>query len=45
MAAFKSAFTDNDYNVAAAQSVIVALAAFVLSFGFLWLVNRKDRQR
>ncbi|MFE3456513.1 carbohydrate ABC transporter permease [Nocardiopsis aegyptia] len=45
MAAFKSAFTDNDYNVAAAQSVMVALAAFVLSFGFLWLVNRKDRQR
>ncbi|MEE2041529.1 sugar ABC transporter permease [Nocardiopsis sp. CT-R113] len=45
MAAFNSAFTDNDYNVAAAQSVIVALTAFVLSFGFLWLVNRKDRQR
>lgn len=45
MAAYTSAFTDNDYNVAAAQSVIVALTAFVLSFGFLWLVNRKDRQR
>ncbi|WP_017571127.1 carbohydrate ABC transporter permease [Nocardiopsis halotolerans] len=45
MAAYNSAFTDNDYNVAAAQSVIVALTAFVLSFGFLWLVNRKDRQR
>ncbi|WP_433698893.1 carbohydrate ABC transporter permease [Nocardiopsis sp. CA-288880] len=45
MAAFNSAFTDNDYNVAAAQSVIVALAAFVLSFGFLRLVDRKDRRR
>ena len=45
MAAYNSAFTDNDYNVAAAQSVIVALTAFVLSFGFLWLVNRKDRKR
>ncbi|PDP87046.1 ABC transporter permease [Glycomyces fuscus] len=45
MAAYNSAFTDNDYNVAAAQSVIVALTAFVLSFGFLWLVDRKDRQR
>lgn len=45
MAAYNSAFTDNDYNVAAAQSVIVALTAFVLSFGFLWSVNRKDRQR
>lgn len=45
MAAYTSAFTGNDYNVAAAQSVIVALTAFVLSFGFLRLVNRKDRQR
>ncbi|NYH53054.1 multiple sugar transport system permease protein [Nocardiopsis arvandica] len=45
MAAYNSAFTDNDYNVAAAQSVVVALTAFVLSFGFLWLVNRKDRRR
>jgi multiple sugar transport system permease protein len=39
------AFTDNDENVAAAQSAIVALTAFVLSFGFLWPVNRMDRQR
>jgi multiple sugar transport system permease protein len=45
MAAFNSAFTDNDYNVAAAQSVIVAVTAFVLSFGFLWLMNRKGRNR
>ncbi|MGW9346519.1 multiple sugar transport system permease protein [Nocardiopsis flavescens] len=45
MAAYTSAFTGNDYNVAAAQSVIVALTAFVLSFGFLWLVDRKDRRR
>lgn len=45
MAAFNSAFTDNDYNVAAAQSVIVAVTAFVLSFGFLWFMNRKGRNR
>lgn len=45
MAAYTSAFTGNDYNVAAAQSVIVALTAFVLSFGLLRSVNRKDRRR
>ncbi|WP_017587765.1 carbohydrate ABC transporter permease [Nocardiopsis ganjiahuensis] len=45
MAAYNSAFTDNDYNVAAAQSVIVAVTAFVLSFGFLWFMNRKGRNR
>ena len=45
MAAYTSAFTDNDYNVAAAQSVIVAVTAFVLSFGFLWFMNRKGQDR
>lgn len=43
LSAYNSAFTDNDYNVAAAQSVIIALAAFVLSFSFLYLVNRRGR--
>ncbi|MGC0249863.1 carbohydrate ABC transporter permease [Pseudactinotalea sp. Z1748] len=43
LSAYNSAFNYNDYGVAAAQSVIIALAAFVLSFTFLRLVNRKEK--
>lgn len=42
LSAYNSAFNYNDHNVAAAQSIIIALAAFALSFTFLRLVNRKD---
>ena len=45
LGAYGSAFTDNQYNVAAAQSVLVALAAFALSFSFLALVHRMGRNR
>ena len=41
LAAFSSAFASNDYGVASAQAVLIALAAFVLSATFLSLVNRK----
>ena len=41
-AAYSSAFSYNDYGVAAAQAVVIALAAFVLSFAFLRLVSRRD---
>lgn len=43
LAAYNSAFNYNDYGVAAAQSVLIALAAFVLSGLFLALTARKDR--
>nr|WP_299036971.1 sugar ABC transporter permease [uncultured Pseudokineococcus sp.] len=43
LAAYNSAFNNNDYGVAAAQSVLIALAAFVLSGLFLALTARKDR--
>ena len=45
LAAFNSAFTNDDYNLAAAQAVLLALAAFVLSFGFLKLVTGRSRRR
>ncbi|WP_035776180.1 sugar ABC transporter permease [Arthrobacter sp. H5] len=41
LSAFTQAFTNGDYGVASAQAVIIALAAFVLSFTFLALTNRK----
>lgn len=40
MAAYTTAFAYNDYNVAAAQSVVIALVAFILSFLFLRLTSR-----
>jgi multiple sugar transport system permease protein len=44
LAAYTEAFVNNNYSLAAAQSVILASAACVLSFGFLYLVGRrKDR--
>lgn len=42
LSAYTTAFAYNDYNVAAAQAVLIALVAFVLSFAFLRLMNRKD---
>lgn len=42
LSAYTTAFAYNDYNVAAAQAVLIALAAFVLSFAFLRLTNRKS---
>jgi multiple sugar transport system permease protein len=41
-AAYSSAFTYSDYGVASAQAVLIALAAFVLSFAFLRLTGRKE---
>jgi multiple sugar transport system permease protein len=43
LSAYSTAFEYNDYNVAAAQAVLIALAAFVLSFVFLRLTNRKSK--
>lgn len=42
LSAYTTAFAYNDYNDAAAQAVLIALAAFVLSFAFLRLTNRKS---
>ncbi|MGW5127103.1 carbohydrate ABC transporter permease [Streptomyces sp. NPDC004069] len=43
LSAYNEAFTNNDYNLAAAEAVLLALAAFVLSFGFLRLINRRSQ--
>ena len=43
LSAYTTAFAYNDYNVAAAQAVLIALVAFVLSFAFLRLTNRKSQ--
>jgi multiple sugar transport system permease protein len=40
LAAYNEAFTNNNYSLAAAEAVLLALAAFVLSFGFLRIVGR-----
>jgi multiple sugar transport system permease protein len=45
LAAYTQAFVNNSYSLAAAQSVILAVAACVLSFGFLRLVGRKGDDR
>ncbi len=42
LAAYNEAFVNNNYNLAAAQAVILALLAGVLSFVFLRIVNRKQ---
>ncbi len=44
LAAYTEAFTNNNYSLAAAQSVILAGAACVLSFGFLYLAGRGGRR-
>ncbi|MEL7976306.1 sugar ABC transporter permease [Isoptericola sp. F-RaC21] len=41
LAAYTEAFVNNNYSLAAAQSVLLALLACVLSFGFLRIVGRK----
>lgn len=43
LAAYTAAFAYNDYGVASAQAVMIALAAFLLSFAFLALTNRGAR--
>lgn len=43
ISAYNQAFSYNNYGMAAAQAVLLALAAFVLSFGFLRLVGRGGR--
>lgn len=45
LAAYTEAFVNNNYNLAAAQAVLLALTACVLSFGFLYLVGRKGDDR
>lgn len=44
MAAYNQAFAQGNSNLAAAMAVIVAIIAFVLSFAFLRVVNRKESQ-
>ncbi|WP_435281744.1 carbohydrate ABC transporter permease [Streptomyces koelreuteriae] len=44
LSAYNEAFANNNIYLAAAESVILALVASVLSFGFLSLVNRKERR-
>ncbi|WP_427889954.1 carbohydrate ABC transporter permease [Kribbella sp. GL6] len=41
LAAYTQAFVNNNYGLAAAQAVILAAVACVLSFGFLHLVGRR----
>jgi multiple sugar transport system permease protein len=43
LSAYTTAFAYNDYNVAAAQAVLIAAVAFILSFAFLRLTNRKSK--
>lgn len=45
LAAYTQAFTNANYPVAAAESVILALAAFAFSFAFLTVVQRKGGRR
>ncbi|WP_433532946.1 carbohydrate ABC transporter permease [Micromonospora sp. CA-263727] len=45
MKVYRDAFTRNDVHSAAATSVIIALAAFVVSFGFLKLVGSRAFQQ
>ncbi len=42
LAAYNEAFANNNYNLAAAQAVILAVLAGLLSFGFLRIVNRRS---
>jgi multiple sugar transport system permease protein len=42
LSAYTTAFAYNDYNVAAAQSVLIALVAFALSFLFLRITSRSS---
>lgn len=43
LSAYNQAFTNNNDNLAAAESVLLALVACAFSFGFLKIVNRTER--
>jgi multiple sugar transport system permease protein len=45
MAAYNEAFSNNNYHLAAAEAVLLALVAMVLSFGFLRLFGREGGRR
>jgi multiple sugar transport system permease protein len=45
LSAYTNAFQLNEYGVAAAQAVLIALAAFVLSYTFLTLTSRSTGRR
>ena len=42
MAAYNQAFSNNNYSLAAAESVLLALVACAFSFGFLKLIGRRQ---
>lgn len=44
LAAYSQAFFENNYQLAAAQAVVLAAVAMVLSFGFLRIFGRGDQQ-
>ncbi len=44
LAAYNEAFVNNNYSLAAAQAVLLAVVACAFSFGFLKLVSRKERR-
>ncbi len=44
LAAYNQSFSQSNPNLAAAMAVIVAIVAFIFSFGFLRAVNRKDNR-
>jgi multiple sugar transport system permease protein len=43
MAAYNQAFTNNNYSLAAAEAVLLAVVACAFSFGFLKLIGRRQR--
>ncbi|WP_026360143.1 carbohydrate ABC transporter permease [Amycolatopsis nigrescens] len=44
LSAYTEAFQNNNYGLAAAEAVLLALGAFVLSFGFLHVVGRGGKR-
>jgi multiple sugar transport system permease protein len=44
LAAYNNAFAFNEYGIAAAQAVLIALTAFVLSYAFLTFTNRRAKR-
>jgi multiple sugar transport system permease protein len=44
LSAYTNAFAYNDYGIASAEAVIIAVGAFILSFGLLAWTNRKGRR-
>lgn len=45
LSAYNEAFTNNNQGLAAAQAVLLALTACILSFSFLYIVGRKGEDR